>query len=196
MKLFFCDLETTGLDSSKHAICQMAGSVVINGHKVESFDYKVRPFPGAMISKEYLEVTGRTVEEMREFPTEQECYRELMAVLGRHVSKYDKADKFFWVGYNANFDVNFAREFFKRQGDQYFGSWFWSQPVFDLMPVAGMVWPELRPKLPNFKLGTVAEALGLTPSGGLHDAGVDIDLTIQLYERVVERIGSQLPAAS
>ena len=65
------------------------------------------------------------------------------------------------------------------------GSWFWTPPV-DLMSAAAMLVGDERRQLQNFKLGTVCDHLGIKPGGDLHDANVDVEMTIELYRLVME----------
>ena len=52
------------------------------------------------------------------------------------------------------------------------------------MRMAGQALAEDRHKFPNFKLGTVCDKLGIKPTGELHGALVDIELTMALYNRI------------
>lgn len=60
MKLFFYDLETTGVNPGKNGIHQISGMIVINGEVKETFDIKVQPNPKAVIEKQALDVAGVT----------------------------------------------------------------------------------------------------------------------------------------
>jgi DNA polymerase III alpha subunit (gram-positive type) len=60
MKLFFYDLETTGLDSQKNAIHQISGKIIIDGVEKTTFNFKVRPFIGALIDETALKIGGVT----------------------------------------------------------------------------------------------------------------------------------------
>ena len=100
MKLLFFDLETTGTNPARHGIHQISGIVEIDGVEQERFDFKVRPNPKAEILDEALAVGGVTREEIDAYPPMEEVYCKLVALLSRYVSKYNKADKFFLVGYN------------------------------------------------------------------------------------------------
>ena len=52
----------------------------------------------------------------------------------------------------------------------------------DVAVMAHAYFLEERAKLPNFKLGTVAEYVGVdVDSGDLHDAFYDVELTKQLF---------------
>ena len=181
MKQFFCDLETTGTDSAKHGIIQIAGAIVIDGNLKETFDWKVRPFAGDMVSAEASRITGITIEQMRDFPEASIVFQQLLAMLGHYVDKFDKKDKFFFVGYNSTFDDDFLRRFWDKNGDSYYGSFFW-WPSIDVAVLAAHMLGDERASLPNFKLTTVAQAMHVAAEGSAHDAGYDIALTRKLYE--------------
>ncbi len=57
-KLFFFDLETTGLNPVKCAIHQIAGKVIVDGEVKEDFNIHCRPFAGALVDDYALEVAG------------------------------------------------------------------------------------------------------------------------------------------
>lgn len=185
MKEFFFDLETTGLKHWKNGVHQIAGAIVIDGIIKEEFDYKVRPNPKAEIDPESLDVGGVTLEQIMEYPPMEEVYKGLTVMLGRYVDKYNKRDKFWKIGYNnAAFDDNFFRAFFVQNGDNYFGSWFWADPI-DVRVLAAKHLMEERSNMPNFKLGTVAQHLGVDVDNAmLHDGVYDIRLTMEVYKKL------------
>lgn len=187
MKLLFFDLETTGTNPARHGIHQISGIVEIDGVEQERFDFKVRPNPKAEILDEALAVGGVTREEIDAYPPMEEVYCKLVALLSRYVNKYNKTDKFFLVGYNnASFDNQFLRGFFLQNGDNYFGSWFWSNSV-DVMVLASQYLLADRQLMPNFKLSTVAAQLGVVVSEDkLHDALYDVDLTRDAYHKMID----------
>ena len=106
-------------------------------------------------------------------------------MLGKYVDKFNRKDKFFLVGYNnAAFDNNFLRGFFLQNGDEYFGSWFWSNSV-DVMVLASNYLLDRRAEMENFKLSTVAKFLNIAvEDDALHDAQYDIELTKLIYDIV------------
>lgn len=185
MKLFFFDLETTGVNPGKNGIHQISGMIVINGVVKEEFDFHVRPNPKAIIDDKALEIGGVTKEQIMEYPEMGIVYDQLVAMLSKYVDKYDTKDKFFLVGYNnAAFDNQFMRGFFLQNGDQYFGSWFWSNS-FDVMVMATMALAERRASMANFKLSTVAATMGVEVNAdALHNAMYDIYLTKEIFDRI------------
>ena len=66
-KIFFFDLETTGVKHWQNGIHQISGGVVIEGKMVEKFNFKVRPNEKAKIEDEALAVAGVSRETVLEF---------------------------------------------------------------------------------------------------------------------------------
>jgi DNA polymerase-3 subunit epsilon len=181
-KLFFFDLETTGVKFWKNSIHQISGAIVIDRELKERFNFHVQPFPSAEIEEEALKVGGVTREQILAYPAMSVIYRKLIAILGKYVDKFNKQDKFHLVGYNnASFDNPFFRAFFVQNGDQYFGSWFWSDPI-DVFILAAWKLRTTRHTMASFKQSEVAKALGIKiDEEKLHDAEYDIDICMQMY---------------
>jgi|GEM_PF-43938 len=185
MKIFAYDLETTGTSPGKHGIHQIGFFIIIDGKEKERVDFKVRPNPLAKIEQEALDVAGVTLEEIMTYPLMEQVYKELIQVLGKYVDKFNKTDKFFLLGYNnASFDDNFFRGFFLQNGDQYFGSWFWADPM-DVRVLAIRQLAPVRYQMPNFKLMTVAKQLGIeVDESKAHDAFYDISITYEVFKKL------------
>lgn len=185
MKLLFFDLETTGTNPGRNGIHQISGQIVIDGKHVQDFDFHVRPNPKAVIEDAALNVGSVTREQVLAYPPMGQVYKEFVAMLDKYVDKYNKKDKFFLVGYNnAAFDNQFLRGFFLQNGDNYFGSYFWSNSI-DVMVLASAYIADRRADMENFKLSTVAKFLGVSVSDdSLHNALYDIELTRAVYEIV------------
>lgn len=186
MKLFFYDLETTGVNPGKNGIHQISGMVVIDGEIKEEFDFKVKPNPKAIIEKQALEVGGVTEEQIMSYPPMELVYRnKLIPLLDKYIDRYNKNDKFYLVGYNnAHFDNDFFRGFFLQNGSKYFGSYFWPN-CFDVMVLATPYLADIRQQMENFKQGTVAKALGVeVDDAKLHDALYDIYICKLIYDVV------------
>lgn len=182
MKLFFFDLETTGVNYWQHGIHQISGCIEINGVVLEHFDFKVAPNPLARIEPDALLVGNVTLDQIQAYPDMETVYRQLVTILGKHVDKYKKTDKYYLVGFNnASFDNPFLRAFFVQNGDNYFGSWFWSNPLDTFILATPKLMSE-RARMTDFKLKTVCRHMGIdVDEERLHEASYDIDLTRQLY---------------
>ena len=161
MKILFFDLETTGTNPGRHGIHQISGSIVIDGEVKEEFNLFVQPNPKAQIDSEALKVCNVTMEQIMSYPEMSVVYSKLIEILSRHVDKYNKNDKMFLAGYNnSSFDNNFLRGFFLQNGDNYFGSWFWSNSI-DVMVLATPHLCDIRNTMPDFKQATVAKFLDI-----------------------------------
>lgn len=193
MKYFFYDLETTGLDSEKCAIHQLSGKVIIDGVVKETFDIHMQPFSGAEISDEALKVSNVTREQLVSYQPQSEAYKQVMGILSKYVNKFDKTDKMYLVGFNnVRFDNYFLRAFFDRNGNRYFGSYFWSDSM-DCMVLASVLLAHERPQMPNFKQSTVAQYLGIRVSEDmLHTANYDIELCQAIFEKCIKAFGLSL----
>jgi DNA polymerase-3 subunit epsilon len=185
MKLFFFDLETTGIKYWQNGIHQISGEIVIDGKTQENFNYNVCPNPQCKIEEEALQVCNLTKEQVLAYPPMQEVYGRLVKMLSRYVDKYDRTDKFFLVGYNnASFDNYFLKAFFVQNGDNYFYSWFWVNSI-DVMVLATQYLAKERHRMKDFKLDTVARHLGLASEADkLHNAVYDTQLTKEIYNKI------------
>lgn len=186
-KLFFYDTETTGTKFWKNGIHQISGCIEIDGKVKEYFDFKTCPNPACLIEDEALAVSNVTRSELLLYPSMQETYKLITDMLSKYVNKFDKADKFFLVGYNnAAFDNPFFRAFFVQNNDNYFGSWFWSSPI-DVFVLASYYLMQHRHLMENFQQGTVAKTLGIeVDPDRLHDAVYDVEILRQIYEKVTK----------
>lgn len=192
-KIFFFDLETTGVKHWKNGIHQISGCVVIDGKMLDRFNFKVKPNEKAVIEDEALAVAGVSRETIMSYPEMSVVYSEIIKILAKHVDKYNKADKFHLAGFNnASFDNQFFRAFFVQNAKtpkevefgNYFGSWFWADS-FDVMVLASYYLRDKRASMVDFKLMTVAKACGIeVDESRLHDAEYDIDLTWQIFKIV------------
>jgi DNA polymerase III subunit epsilon len=183
-KLCFIDCETTGTNPSRHGVIQIGGIISQEAGgaltELEEFSFNVAPYPADQIEEEALGVTGLTREQVKAFPPPGEVHPALLKVFGGHCNKFDKKDKMLFIGYNAQFDYNFLRKWFDKGGDKYFGSWFWNPPV-DVMTLAMVRLAGSRPEMPDFKLTTVAGALGI-PTGNAHTPLADARMAKRIFE--------------
>jgi DNA polymerase III subunit epsilon len=188
MKAIFIDTETTGLDPITCGVVQIAGFIEINNAMVETFNFHCRPFPDDKIHNEALVANGLTREVIATFDAPDSAYHAFTHLLQRYVNKYEKTDKFHWYGYNAPFDSEFMREWFKKNGDKYFGSFFFHPPI-DIMNLAGYVLREERPRLPKFNLSSVATYLKVPlEEGSLHDAVYDVKIMKSVLVELERRL--------
>lgn len=189
MKLFYVDLETTGVNYWQHGIHQLSGMIEIDGEIKETFDFKMRPDLRCKIDDEALAIGHISREILDTYPYHDEVYLQLVKMLAKYVNKYDRTDKFHIVGYNnASFDNNFLRAFFRQNNDNYFGSWFWSSSI-DVMVLAAWGLSSERHLMENFKLMTVAKKLGIEiDESKLHDGLYDVQLTRHVLKIITAKL--------
>jgi len=130
MKLFYFDVETTGLSAAKCAIHQLSAIIEINGKIEDEININIKPFEGALIQDSALAVSSVTKEQIMAYELDyQSAFAKLRKLLNEYVDRYNKKDKFFLVGYNsASFDNHFLRALWLRNSDKYFGS-IYHQPT-------------------------------------------------------------------
>lgn len=185
MKLFYFDLETTGLHFWKHGIHQLSAIVEIDGVVKEEVNFKMQPYSKAKIEEEALKIGGVTKKILKSYMSFEDAYKIITYTLSKYVNKFDKNDKFHLVGYNnSGFDNAFLRAFFVQNNDKYFNSWFWIDTI-DVMVLASNFFKKERHLIPDFKLGTIAKKLKVkVDESKLHDAFYDINLTKQIYKKL------------
>lgn len=192
MKVMFLDVETTGTDPAKHALVQVAGRFYCDRGLVEEFNLLMCPPGDAEIEDDALKIQGRTREQIQAFADWSEQKVAFEAMLEQHVERFNKNDKVHFIAYNATFDDNFMRAWFKRCNDDYYGSWFWWPPI-DVSQLCGLRLMRERHQLENFKLMTVAKYLGVqVDDGEAHDAMHDITVTMRLFRQVRKDLGVKL----
>lgn len=184
-KLFIYDTETTGLYPTKNFIHQLAYIIVINDEVITKDKLYIKPPPLAEYDPKALEVSGVTHDQIDSYPDYKSVHKQLVLELSKHVNKFNKNDKFHLVGYNnIRFDNEFLRVLWSVCDDKYFGSMFWADSI-DTMSLASSYLHKIRPTLPNFKLATVAEALGFTiEDEKLHDSFYDLELTYNIFKKI------------
>ena len=126
------------------------------------------------------------MEELATFQDDREVFEKFIKFLDKHIDQFNKVDKAILAGYNnTHFDTDFLRQWFIDNNNNYFGSYFWSNSI-DVMPEASRYFVHYRPALLNFKLGTVAKAMGIeTDKSNLHDGLYDIKLTLLMFKKLL-----------
>lgn len=185
IKKFFCDLETGGLIPKKNAVLEIGG-IVECAFKEESFHFQCQPFKDDKVEQGALDVNKLTLEKIKTFPHAVDVHKRLIKLLSGYVDRFNREDKLFFIAYNADFDSQFLREFFKKAGDKYYGSYFFHPPI-DVMGLAAKHLMKDRASMPDFHLSTVAKHMGIeVEEEETHSAMYDIKLTRELYYKLEE----------
>ena len=171
MKKIWVDCETTGLEAGVHALIQLAGLIEIGGEVVEEFNYRLKPIKGQMINPKALVVSGVTLDEIRAYRDSQDSYMEFLGLLEKYIDRFDKSDKFLWVGQNPRFDYGFVEALFNRYENPYLYS-FVSYHLIDIASIAMALKDAKRIELKSLKLDSIAQAFDVQfePHNALEDA--------------------------
>ncbi len=110
LRIWVYDLEATGLDTTRERVTQIAG-LPIEGGKIledEAFVQLVHPGEGAEISKEVEELTGITLEKLKDAPPFPDAWRDCQKAARGSV---------FWIGQSVfEFDVPLLEAELARHG--------------------------------------------------------------------------------
>ena len=187
MKIIFIDTETTGLNSQKHDIIQLAGLVVEDGKVIDSFNYKCQPVNWTDISPQALQVNNTTYEQLHSYETPKESFVKFLEVLNKH---YTPKDKFLIAGQNVKkFDWRFIVSFWEKHKsptDKDFQYFFDNRSSLDLMDLSKPMKTHGILEVENIKLGTIVEALNIQIEGNLHDALTDITVTYKSFYKLLK----------
>jgi DNA polymerase-3 subunit epsilon len=183
-KLIFIDTETTGGDRENAGVWQIGG-IIECGKRSEEFLFECDIFEQDVFDPVVTEVTGITLDKLTKLADPGETYDKFVAMLDKYVDKYDKKDKFHAIAYGADFDSAILRNWFLKNDDDYFGSWFW-HPWLCMMYFAAMALRNDRSEMNNFKLETVAEYLGIkVDPEKTHNALYDAELAREIYYKII-----------
>ncbi len=184
MKILWYDTETTGLTENS-AMFQISGVIEIDGVEVEEFDIFCKPHEGADIAEQALEVTGVTREQLETYQSPKKAYEELVEIFSKYIDKFNKEDKFIVAGQNVKFDIDVLNRFFKRNNDNYLGSFLNYKQVFDTLSVyTALEIAEVVPKLENHKLETICKTMGVELSNA-HNSLADIKATKAVGDKLL-----------
>ena len=186
MILLYLDTETTGLDISTCSIWQLSGYIGDTSKgTTESFNYKMRPYRGEIISEEAAAKTGATQEELNALPPQSEAFASFVELLSKYIDLEDWNQRVIPVGYNVSFDLDFLRAWFAFNNAASVFSKNVYFPGIDVMYLASYYLLGERSKMRNFQLSTVYERLLNKPLINAHDAMADIDATREILDVIV-----------
>ena len=190
MKIFWFDVETTGLNPEVNDIIQLGYVFEIDGKEVESGELFLKPLNFEAIDERALQVNGITRDRLEQFPEPCIQFSKMKEILGNHIDKYDRNDKAYVGGYNVGFDYGFLSALARKCGDRYgFGS-FLNHVQLDPLSIINVLHAhgKLPYDAPNRKLVTMCNVFGVDLEHA-HDAVSDVKATRKLYYKVLEFSG-------
>jgi DNA polymerase III epsilon subunit-like protein len=182
-KIFFFDVETTGLTPGFHEICQFAGILDVDGETVWEYEKIIRPQFPCRIDPGAVAVHGITLDKMMGGIKQDELHYRIVKHLSFSVDKYNREDKAFPAAFNGNFDYSFMSSLFRARNDHFMGSLF-NHRVIDPLAYFRFLNSVYDWKLENMKLSTIARAMGIKIDA--HDAMSDTRALRELYYILTE----------
>lgn len=187
-KILYIDTETTGI-STKHGLVEIAAFLEFDGKEVDRFHAYARPYEDDLIHPDALKANGLSAEEIKGFEEPKKVHKKFTDWLSEYVDKFDRTDKCLFCAYNARFDADHMRAWFKKAGDKYFGSWFWN-PAIDSMMLAALDLHKDRAELEDFKQASVAQFYGINVDASqLHGAVYDCELNRRIFKAAMVSLG-------
>lgn len=187
IKKLYIDTETTGKRAVNCGLTDISGILEIDGKIEDTFTFEFRPRPEDFIDPEAL--AKRCINEEALWSREmspEEGHKAFVNKLGEYVNSANPKDKYFFHGYNPQFDKEFIDSWCNKLGDPFFYTWIYF-PIIDVAQDALKLRQGTRHKA-SFGLEALASTFHLYPAGQAHNCAVDIDLTYRLHKRVEQSI--------
>lgn len=174
------DGETTGLDSLKNDIVQLACIPVVGGvEQSVTFNQYCQPLDWNEIDPGALAVNGLTIDFLKKQQTPQAMVNNLVLFAKQFNCK------FIIAGYNVGFDKDFIASLFKKVGREADFLNLFTGDIRDTMKRAKVLKAQLP--TPNIKLATLATHFGIDINA--HDALSDIQATMKVDKILSDMLG-------
>jgi DNA polymerase-3 subunit alpha len=174
--LLYLDSETTGLDSRRHDIVQLACVPVINGTPQDPFNEFAKPNDFAIIEAEAIAVHGISIERMHSFQDQKQMLDKFI----KYVKSFNV--KFTIAGYNVAFDKGFISNLFAKHGMSSVYHELFTPDTHDVYRRIKAI--KEKASLGSLKLSKACEMFQIEINA--HDALSDISATINLDIKVSE----------
>lgn len=192
MKFLWCDIETTGLETSNAKPFQIAFIFVYSSKdedKIQKAEteriYYLNPYgiPGIEHSLEAEKIHGYSKEKIESFTPA----KEVVSIIKKDLAdfcRFSENEKLIFCGYNCNFDYEHLKSLFS-VFEEDFSIYFQDKlDVFEQVKRASE--KKILPYLPNRKLTTVADYLNIDLSQA-HDALADIKATREVAKSLTQK---------
>ena len=169
MKLAFLDTETTGLDSKKHEIIELALIIIEDGERIYEKSFKIKPQHIETASPVALRINGYD-----EAVWAEEGYHWSLQSVER-LAKHLEGTVI--VGHNVKFDIGFLRAVFNRYKYS-----FRFPPELDTKTLARLVWG-----FDKLSMDHIRENVEGMTKVGAHRALKDVEDCIFIYDKFIEK---------
>lgn len=196
-KIIWIDTETGGTNDKSDALVQLSAIIEMGGEVVDTIDLKMKPvmmvsreeWDGGdvvntlpkRITKEALQVQGRTMSDIEAFEDPRVCYNRFYKFLQREPKS--KTSRFIVGGYNTDFDLRFLFQWFQDISGGPYAFWDYLQfsPI-DVLPTLRAMrhWGVID--VVDTKLETVCKYFGIELEA--HNSMSDITATRLLTHKI------------
>ena len=159
------DTETTGRSFRTDKLTEIGVMKVKDGKVIDEFETKINP--ERPIPEEVVKLTNITDEMVKDAPKVDEAMPKFLEFIGDSVL----------VAHNADFDMGFLKYNAKQLGLEFNNSYI------DTLSLSRSLYPELK----RFKLGIIAEHLGIEVEVA-HRALADVDTTVKVFNKMIETL--------
>ncbi len=183
MKVIYIDTETTGLNPNEHGIIEIAAIIEQSGTIIDEIVLEFNPLSynkPIIVTPEALEINGRSEKDFPKLPNSVRQFRKFIRFLNKHIDPFDKNDKLKVIGYNVQFDIGFLEAWFKDNGNDFYGSYFYRKEL-DVFALVKHLTHFGLIDTKDEKLGTICDHFGIE-HGEKHTAKADIVATRELYQ--------------
>ena len=186
--LLYLDVETTDKFPTTAGITQLSAIVVRNGKEIATIDLDVNAYSYnrvITVSKKALEVTDKTIKEIKSYPSAPISYWKFTNFLQEHRGR---GEHYTLIAYNTKFDLACLEGLFK---DQYGTTkWLYEYIHYKTLDVMELVkfsslWG--IHKMKNEKLSTTCEHYGIALKA--HNSLEDIRATRKLHKKLMANLG-------
>lgn len=186
MKCLWLDVETTGLDYEKDRIVEL-GIIYSNDTEEKKFHtyIKYTNYPEAYTkpNSRAIELTGLTPEKLNQLGiNELKAFQAIDWFFNHLTDRFTPTDKMILCGYNVDFDDNFLRQLFKRNGGKFYGSFIANCRLNVMNTLALATRLKKIPLLRSYKLQDVAKFFNFEFNP--HNALEDILVTKRIQEHL------------
>mgnify|MGYP006276025963 FL=1 len=176
------DTETGGLRPGENALIEVSYAIIVNRfipvrRQLLMHDRKV-------ITEKALEVNGYERNIIRTYGSDVAAAEQFALDLGKVTEMYNPDEVIIPVGHNVRFDLKFIEAWLR---DVHMGEYFdfyFGKPL-DTLDLAKDARNRGWIKTENAKLETIAEYFGCHREGA-HTAKVDVEMTIDVLERLLQ----------
>lgn len=190
MKFLWCDVETTGLETTDSAAFEIA-MIYRNGSKTAERDFYLNPLEGDIVYHEDAgKIHGFSEEQIRLFPPAKEVIPKILSFLESCLIDFNpdgEKQKMFFSGYNCSFDWKHLDALIQRYGNKKMEDYFYPKQA-DVYIQAKKGKNLGRINTENLRLGTVCKSFNVLLENA-HNALADIratrDLAIVLQKKGV-----------